>query len=100
MSAKCGARRDGAGARPKQAMALVLACALVPAAVAKPVRSFWTSFEAGEPAAAEAASPAASPAPRLSADGGPPEAAALTAKPGVGFSGMRSLRYQGVGSGA
>jgi len=106
MSATWRARRDGARAAAKHTLALALAGALMPTAMAGPARSFWTSFEAGEPAAAEpTAGPAATGAsagavPRLSADGGPPEAAALTAKPGMGFSGVRSLRYQGIGSGA
>ena len=54
--------------------------------------AFYRSFEAGEPA------PIAGPAHAafgVEVDGGPSAADAFSAKPGVGFSGLRSLHYHG-----
>ncbi|MBT2144092.1 MULTISPECIES: GH92 family glycosyl hydrolase [unclassified Rhodanobacter] len=68
----------------------MLAIAATPGAI------FLRSFEPAEPV------PMASPATSsFSADvaGGPAAAAALTAKPGVGFSGLHSLHYRGSASG-
>ena len=59
--------------------------------------AFQTSFEAGEPA------PVAVPAGAVFAaqiDGGPGKAAALDAKPDVGFSGLHSLHYRGQAGGS
>ncbi len=67
-----------------------LLCASTPGA------SFQRSFESVEPA------PIASPADaafRVEPAAGPSMQAALTAKPGVGFSGTRSLHYQGHAGG-
>ena len=58
---------------------------------------FQTSFEAGEPA------PTAVPAGATftaQIDGGPGQAAALDAKPDVGFSGLHSLHYRGQTGGS
>ncbi len=66
------------------------------AAAATPDTAFFRSFEAAEPA------PASAPAGAsfgVEAAGGPSQAAALTAKPGVGFSGLRSLHYRGSAGG-
>ena len=80
----------------RAALTWALACAIAgPAAAAKP-RQFWSSFEAADPAPALLAADAM----RVSLDGGPPAAAALTAKAGAGFTGVHSLRFEGDGSGA
>jgi predicted alpha-1,2-mannosidase len=66
-------------------------------AMPAPPATFRHSFEATEPAprvAADTAAFAAEPA------GGPPARAALTARAGMGFSGLRSLRYHGRAGGA
>jgi predicted alpha-1,2-mannosidase len=66
------------------------------AAAATPDTAFFRSFEAAEPA------PASAPAGAsfgVETTGGPSQASALTAKPGVGFSGLRSLRYRGSAGG-
>lgn len=76
----------------------VLGIALSFGAAAKPVRAFQTSFEPAD-LAAQALALGPADTPRLSLDGGPPAAAALTAKAGAGFSGLHSLRYEGVGGG-
>ena len=76
---------------------LWLACAVPMLAIAAtPGATFLRSFEPAEPA------PMASPAPSsFSAEvaGGPAAAAALTAKPGVGFSGLHALHYRGSAGG-
>ncbi|MFQ6309487.1 GH92 family glycosyl hydrolase [Lysobacter capsici] len=97
MSAYSSNRRGGRAGNRAGALALIglIGMSMAQGAAAKPVRTFWTSFEAADPPLA--LGPADSP--RLSADGGPPAAAALTAKPEVGFSGLRSLRYEGIGGG-
>ncbi len=76
-------------------LALALLAAHSAAAEAAPLRAFAHSFEPAESA------PALLPgqSPQLAVDGGPSERAALTAKPGVGFDGLHSLRYQGQGGG-
>ncbi|MGH8082120.1 MAG: hypothetical protein ACREP7_16210, partial [Lysobacter sp.] len=92
MSAGKGNRRGVAVAGT--VLSAALACAIAgQAAAAKPSRQFWNSFEAAEapPAPSDAGAMA------IAVDGGPPAAAAPTAKAGVGFSGLRSLRYQGTG---
>lgn len=68
-----------------------LAPAATPAAT-----TFLRSFEPAEPAPL-----AGAPDPRfnIAVAGGPGQAAALTAKPGVGFSGLHSLRYRGEAGG-
>ena len=58
---------------------------------------FQTSFEAGEPAPLVVPTNA-SFAARIG--GGPGKGAALNAKPGVGFSGLHSLHYQGSKAGS
>jgi predicted alpha-1,2-mannosidase len=58
---------------------------------------FQTSFEAGEP------TPSTVPAGAVftaQIDGGPGKAAALDAKPDVGFSGLHSLHYRGQAGGS
>jgi hypothetical protein len=78
---------------------LWLACLLpcLGAAVPAPDAAFFRSFEIGEPV--PLATPAAAAPFRVEPAGGPGSAAALTAKPGVGFSGLRSLRYRGDAGG-
>lgn len=93
-----GERQEGVGVRVARNAGLGIAvmaalCAAAMPASAAPPRSFATSFEAGEPVPADAPDVPGS----LHVDGGPDAAAALTAKPGVGFTGLRSLRYQGEG---
>ena len=69
--------------------ALLLA---LPLAHASQDGSFFSSFEQGEPA------PRASTTPlSVGVAGGPDKNVALTAKPGVGFTGLHSLRYRGQG---
>ncbi|GLQ94790.1 GH92 family glycosyl hydrolase [Dyella acidisoli] len=58
--------------------------------------SFYTSFEAGEPAPPTSA---ASAAFSIEIDGGPSAENAYTAKPGVGFTGLHSLHYEGHSGG-
>lgn len=82
-------------ARARRALSrgLWLAGALpILATAATPEATFLRSFEPAEPA--PRVSPATSP---FSAEvaGGPSATAALTAKPGVGFSGLHSLHYRG-----
>ena len=61
-----------------------------------PQATFLRSFEAGEPAP-QASAPGASFV--VETAGGPPAVAALTAKPGVGFTGLHSLHYHGDAGG-
>lgn len=63
----------------------------LPGALAAQDNAFFRSFEPGEPA------PPASSHGSLTVQvsGGPSEAASLTAKPGVGFSGLHALHYRG-----
>ncbi|QQP96635.1 GH92 family glycosyl hydrolase [Lysobacter enzymogenes] len=91
MSVYRGGRRAGAKAT---ALAVALIAALGAQAQAKN-RAFWSSFEPADPAA----TPAADAVPRLSPAGGPPAAAALTAKAEAGFTGLHSLRFDGRGGG-
>jgi predicted alpha-1,2-mannosidase len=58
---------------------------------------FQRSFEPAEPAPLAAASDEARF--HVAVEGGPGEVAALTAKPGVGFSGLHSLHYRGDAGG-
>jgi predicted alpha-1,2-mannosidase len=58
--------------------------------------TFLRSFEAGEPAPLKVS---ATSAFTVKVDGGPTAKAALTAKPLVGFSGLRSLHFQGNAGG-
>ncbi len=74
-------------------IAAVLA-AQSPAAMAAAQAPFWTSFETGEPGLAAAAAKRADGA-HLAVRVGNGPAVAYTAKPGVGFSGMHSLGYEG-----
>ncbi len=75
---------------------LWLACLLPALAIAAAPASFQSSFEPGQPM--PPAMPATAP---FSVDvaGGPGAAAALTAMPGVGFSGLHSLHYRGATDG-
>ncbi|MDW2981280.1 GH92 family glycosyl hydrolase [Rhodanobacter sp. KK11] len=75
---------------------LWLACLLPCLAAGAADTSFLRSFENAEPAPL-----APLPGASFSVDvaGGPGRAAALTAKPGVGFSGLRSLHYRGNAGG-
>jgi predicted alpha-1,2-mannosidase len=75
---------------------LWLACLLPCLAAGAAETGFLRSFESTEPAPL-----APLPGASFSIDvaGGPGAAAALTAKPGVGFSGLRSLHYRGSASG-
>ncbi|GAA3033360.1 hypothetical protein Aglo01_41040 [Actinokineospora globicatena] len=64
---------------------------------------FRTSFEAADPVPTWTDTPelgARSPAIALRTRLGPGPAKAPAAKPGVGFTGLRALRYEGEGSGA
>ncbi|WP_426703286.1 GH92 family glycosyl hydrolase [Rhodanobacter sp. Col0626] len=75
---------------------LWLAC-LLPAlaAATAPEATFRSSFEPAEPLPLAHADSSFS----VTVAGGPSQAAALTAKPGVGFSGLHSLRYRGHAGG-
>jgi len=74
-----------------------LACLLPAVALASTQDAAWFhSFEAGE--TLPAPSPADAPFGVMPATG-PAAADVLTAKPGVGFSGLRSLRYRGHAGG-
>ena len=75
---------------------LWLACLLPCLAAGAAETGFLRSFESAEPAPL-APLPGASFG--IDVAGGPGQAAALTAKPGVGFSGLRSLHYRGNASG-
>ncbi|MEO8809985.1 MAG: GH92 family glycosyl hydrolase [Rhodanobacter sp.] len=73
------------------------ACLLLPAvAVTKSETTFFRSFEAAE--ALPLVSPANAPF-GVDVAGGPSAATALDAKPGVGFTGLQSLRYRGNAGG-
>lgn len=87
----------GFTARPSRQKLLFLAlafCATV--ASAQGNDTFYTSFETGEPA--PVASAATTPF-SISIDGGPSADDAYSAKPGVGFTGLHSLRYAGHAGG-
>lgn len=58
--------------------------------------AFYRSFEAGEPAPIAGSSTASF---GVQVDGGPSADDAYTAKPGVGFTGLRSLHYRGTSGG-
>src|SRR6185312_10625066 len=74
-----------------------LAWLFLPApAAATPEATLFRSFEAAEPA--PPTSPANAPF-GIDVAGGPNAAAALDAKPGVGFSGLHSLHYRGDAGG-
>ncbi len=78
----------GRKGRRAVATATVLAAALGGVTGAQAVgasRAFWSSFEPAEPAPALSAQGA----PRLVPAAGPPAAAALTAKPEAGFTGLQ-----------
>lgn len=75
---------------------LWLACLLPCLAAGAADTGFLRSFESGEPAPAAALAGAAF---TVEVAGGPGQAAALTAKPGVGFSGQHSLHYRGSSGG-
>jgi predicted alpha-1,2-mannosidase len=74
-------------------LALILCCA---AANAADRSQFHTSFEAGEPVPPPHASDAGF---HIEIAGGPSAGDAYTAKPGVGFTGLHSLHYQGQAGG-
>jgi predicted alpha-1,2-mannosidase len=76
---------------------VLLACLPLSMAAVATDATFLRSFEAGEPAPLKVA---AASAFTVKVDGGPSVKAALTAKPLVGFSGMRSLHFQGNTGGA
>ncbi|MGC1550279.1 MAG: GH92 family glycosyl hydrolase [Rhodanobacter sp.] len=65
-------------------------------AFANPNDAFYRSFEAGEPAPIAGSSTASF---GVQVDGGPSAEDAYTAKPGVGFTGLRSLHYHGTAGG-
>jgi predicted alpha-1,2-mannosidase len=77
-------------------LGLWLACLLPCPAAGATDTGFLRSSESGEPAPAP---PLAGAAFTVEVAGGPGQAAALTAKPGVGFSGQHSLRYRGSSGG-
>lgn len=81
--------------------AVVLAAALAPGApslgAAAGPQAFQTSFEVGQPAPS---AHTATGAFAVALASGPDPAAALTARPGVGFSGLHSLHYQGSAAGS
>jgi len=84
---------------PTRRWALIggLAWLFLPAlAAATPEATFFRSFEAAEPA--PPTSPANAPF-GVEVAGGPSAAAALDAKPGVGFSGLHALHYRGDAGG-
>jgi predicted alpha-1,2-mannosidase len=86
-------RRAPRALRGSAWLACLLPCLALAAA---PKVSFLRSFEPAEPA------PLAWPAEAhfsIAVAGGPSQAAALTAKPGVGFSGLHALRYRGNAGG-
>ena len=80
-----------------RALGLAIAAATVmPFAAQAKEQVFQTSFESGEPM------PLSTPAQVVftaQVAGGPTQAAALDAKPGVGFSGLHSLHYRGKAAG-
>ena len=68
------------------------------AALARPSADvFQSSFEAGQPLPLK---PATNPEFTADVAGGPNKAAVLTAKPGVGFTGLHSLHYRGGAGGS
>ncbi|KZC19129.1 MULTISPECIES: GH92 family glycosyl hydrolase [Rhodanobacter] len=75
---------------------LWLACLLPCLAAGATETGFLRSFENSEPAPP---APLAGASFSVDVAGGPGQAAALTAKPGVGFSGQRSLHYRGSAGG-
>ncbi|WP_447731342.1 GH92 family glycosyl hydrolase [Rhodanobacter soli] len=75
---------------------LWLACLLPCLAAGAAETGFLRSFESAEPAPL---APLPGTSFGIDVAGGPGQAAALTAKPGVGFSGLRSLHYRGNASG-
>ncbi|NII74255.1 putative alpha-1,2-mannosidase [Dyella sp. SG562] len=73
----------------------LLTCALLlalPLAHASQDGAFFSSFEPGDPALQTSKSPLA-----VDIAGGPDKNVVLTAKPGVGFTGLHSLHYRGQG---
>ena len=77
--------------------AALLTCLPLSMAAMATDTAFLRSFEAGEPAPLKMS---ATSAFTVKVDGGPTAKAALTAKPLVGFSGVRSLHFQGNTGGA
>jgi predicted alpha-1,2-mannosidase len=69
---------------------------LTTVACADPPNTFYSSFETGEPAPIAGADRAPF---RVQIAGGPSADDAYTAKPGVGFTGLHALHYQGESSG-
>ena len=81
------------------ALAIALGLQVPAAAVEPPAKvTFTSSFETGQPAPLPSLQGAAGFSAR--AADGPNTDAVLTAKPGVGFTGVRSLRYQGSAGGS
>jgi predicted alpha-1,2-mannosidase len=78
-------------ARQKLLVALAAGAIVATVASANGSDSFYTSFETGQPAPMASTSAAFS----VAVAGGPSEQDAYTAKPGVGFTGLHSLHYQG-----
>lgn len=79
----------------QQLLSLALAC-FATVVSANGNDTFYTSFETGEPApTARSGSTAFS----IKIDGGPSTDDAYTAKPGVGFTGLHSLHYEGQAGG-
>ena len=67
------------------------------AAARATVETFQSSFEAGQP---QPLAMTTSPTFSAQVDGGPGKDVVLTAKPGVGFTGLRSLHYRGSADGS
>ncbi len=90
--------RDTIGRYARHGARLALWLALLPGglALAAAPAPFLRSFELGEPALLPTAADARF---AVAVAGGPDEAAALTAKPGVGFRGLHSLHYHGDAGG-
>ncbi len=86
--------------RAPKAVATIIAGAVLAGSVASAktlVDSFQTSFEVGQPA--PVVGPPGAPF-SAQVDGGPPKNVVLTAKPDVGFTGLRSLHYRGTAGGS
>ena len=86
--------------RAPKAVATIIAGAVLAGSVASAktlVDSFQTSFEVGQPT--PVVGPPGAPF-SAQVDGGPPKNVVLTAKPDVGFTGLRSLHYRGTAGGS
>ena len=77
--------------------AIALACAASPSFAGQAPSPFFSSFEPGQPTVAAAP---ARDGFAVEIGGGPDKRHALTAKPGVGFTGLHALHYRGTAGGA